>query len=89
MNSKLYLNDCKQDYKMKLKFNNLIPVSLRTEFKDKTIKYHTGNVGKIINSEIRNGQLTVTVQIYKDQINKIKKLLSQPEIISAEIKNEK
>jgi hypothetical protein len=75
---------------MNLKFNYLIPVSLKVEFKNKMVKYHTGNIGKIVNSEIKNGQLNIIVKIYKNQVNKIKRLLSQPEVISAEIiKNEK
>jgi hypothetical protein len=61
---------------MYLKFNNLIPVSLKVELKNKKVKYHTGNIGKIVNSEIKNGQLNVTVKIYKNQVDKIKKLYS-------------
>lgn len=70
---------------MKLKFNNLIPITLETKFKNKAVKYLNVNVGKIIGSEIKNGQYNVIVQINKRSINKIKKLLLQPDIVSAEI----
>jgi hypothetical protein len=72
---------------MILKFNNLIPIALEVKIKNKAIKHLDVNVGKIIDLEIKNGQMNVIAMINKRSINKIKKLLSQPDIISAEIIN--
>jgi len=68
---------------MKLKAQ-ILNSKIKIKFKNKSVKYHNVKIGKITNSYVKDEQLWINVSIYKKFVKKIKKLLTQPNIISAE-----
>ena len=67
---------------MKIKAQ-ILNSKIKIKFKDKSVKHHDIKIGKITGSHIKDNQIYVDISIDKKFVKKIKKLLTQPNIISA------
>lgn len=66
----------------------VLSTKIIVQCKDKPVRFHNLEIGKITDSCIRDGNLLVDISINKRFIKSIKKILSQPNIISIEMGDE-
>jgi len=66
----------------------VLSTKIIVQCKDIPVEYHNFKIGKITGSHYENGQVFMDISINKEFAKRVKKILSQPNIISVSIGDE-